>query len=137
METRDAIFGRRSIRKYLDKPIEQEVLQDIIEGAMMAPSAVNVQPWYFVAVKSDDQMQKLREIYKEISKKTRPTLEQRFPNNPSVISETLGILSSLGNADVCVLVFLLKPSDEIDMTLLQSTSAAIEKLCLMAYDKGI
>lgn len=137
METRDAIFGRRSIRKYLEKPIELEVLQDIIEGALMAPSATNTQPWYFLAVKSDEQMEKLRRIFKKISEKTKVELEQRFSNNPEVISETLVFLRSLGNANVCVLVFLLKPSDEINLTSLQSTSAAIENLCLMAYDKGI
>jgi nitroreductase len=137
METREAIFGRRSIRKYLDKPIEPEVLQDILAGAMMAPSAVNNQPWYFLAVQSDEQMKKLRGIFKEVSEKTKVLLEKRFPNNPEVISETLGFLTGLGDAQVCVLVFLLKPSEDYETIAVQSTSAAIENLCLMAYDKGI
>ncbi|WP_061214638.1 nitroreductase family protein [Syntrophomonas wolfei] len=137
METREAIFGRRSIRKYLDKPIEPEVLQDILEGAVMAPSAVNNQPWYFLAIQSQEQMEKLRGIFQEVSVKTRAVLEKRFPNNPEVVSETLGFLTGLGNARVCVLVFLLKPSKDYDIIAVESTSAAIQNLCLMAYDKGI
>lgn len=137
METRDAILGRRSIRKYLDKPIEPDVLQDIIEGALMAPSAVNNQPWYLVAVRSDAQMEKLKEIFKDVSVDIKVVLEKRFPNNPEVISETLGFLRGLGNARVCVLVFLLKPSEDYDIIAVQSSSAAIENLCLMAYDQGI
>jgi len=137
METREAIFGRRSIRKYLDKPIEPEVLQDILEGAVMAPSAVNNQPWYFLAIQSQEQMEKLRGIFQEVSVKTRAVLEKRFPNNPEVVSETLGFLTSLGNARVCVLVFLLKPSKDYDIIAVESTSAAIQNLCLVAYDKGI
>ncbi|PKM76462.1 MAG: nitroreductase [Firmicutes bacterium HGW-Firmicutes-15] len=137
METREAVFGRRSIRKYLDKHIELEVLQDILEGAIMAPSAVNNQPWYFLAIQSDEQMQKLRGIFKEVSEKSKAVLEERFPNNPEVISETLGFLTGLGDAKVCVLVFLLKPSADYDIIAVQSVSAAIENLCLMAYDKGI
>jgi len=43
----------------------------------------------------------------------------------------------MGNAKVCVLVFLLKPGDEYEVTLVESTAAAIQNLCLMAYDKGI
>jgi nitroreductase len=137
METREAVYGRRSIRKYLDQAIEPAVLQEILEGAMMAPSGVNTQPWYFLAVRSDEQMAKLREIFVEISAKDKPLLEERFPNNPEVVAETLGFLSGLGNAQVCVLVFLLKPSEDYDVVNVESTSAAIQNLCLMAYDQGI
>jgi nitroreductase len=137
METRDALYGRRSIRKYVDKPIAQDVLQEIIEGAIMAPSAVNNQPWYFLAISSNQQMEKLRGIFLEVSEKTKGILEERFPNNPEVVSETLGFLTGLGGAKVCVLVFLLKPSEDYELTAVQSTSAAIENLCLIAYDKGI
>jgi nitroreductase len=137
VETREAIFGRRSVRKYLDKPIEKEVLQDIIEGALMAPSGVNTQPWYFVAIHSDEGMEKLRRIFQEISEKSRQFLEVRFPNNPEVVSETVGFLKSLGNAKACVLAFLLKPGAENNINNIQSTSAALQNLCLMAYDKGL
>ncbi|MDD2620141.1 MAG: nitroreductase family protein [Syntrophomonadaceae bacterium] len=137
METREAVFGRRSIRKYLDKPIEPEVLQYILEGAVMAPSAVNNQPWYFLAVQSQEQMEKLRGIFQEVSVNVKAALEKRFPNNPEVISETLGFLTGLGDAQVCVLVFLIKPSEDYDIIAVQSTSAAIENLCLMAFDRGI
>lgn len=137
METRDAVFRRRSIRKYLDKQIEQEVLQDIVDGAMMAPSATNTQPWYLVVVKSKEQMEKLRGIFKDISGKLRVDLEKTFPNNPEVVSETMGFLSSLGNADSCVLAFLNKPGQETNIAYVESVSAALENLCLMAYDKGI
>jgi len=137
METKDAILGRRSIRKYLDKPIEPDVLQDIIEGALMAPSAVNNQPWYFVVVQSAVQMEKLKEIFQDISLCNKPNLEKRFPNHPEVVSETLGFLAGLGNVSVCVLVFLLKPSEDYDIVAVQSVSAAIENLCIMAYNQGI
>jgi nitroreductase len=137
METRDAVWGRRSIRKYLDKPITMEILRDIIEGANMAPSAVNNQPWYFLAIQSHDQLEKLRNFFQEVSVKIRTVLEERFPNNPEVISETLGFLTGLGGAQVCVLVFMLKPSEDYNIVAVQSVSAAIENLCLMAYDKGI
>lgn len=41
----EAIFQRRSVRGFLDKPIPQEVLQDVFELAQRAPSNCNVQPW--------------------------------------------------------------------------------------------
>lgn len=137
METRDAIFGRRSIRKYTDQPITMEVLEEILEAALMAPSGNNTQPWYFLAVRSDDQMARLRSIFAEISVEIKEDLEQLFPRNPEVVAETRGYLKGLGDARVCILVFLLKPAREFDITLVESTAAAIQNLCLMAYDRGL
>ena len=47
----DAIQYRRSIRKYDDKPVSDEDLQRILQAAMMAPSAMNAQPWHFLIIR--------------------------------------------------------------------------------------
>ena len=43
----NSIFKRRSIRKYLDKEVEQEKVDLLLKAAMNAPSAGNQQPWEF------------------------------------------------------------------------------------------
>ena len=50
METLDAIFTRRSIRKFKDKKISKDVLDDILKAGMYAPSAYNEQPWQFIVI---------------------------------------------------------------------------------------
>ncbi|MDD4955523.1 MAG: nitroreductase family protein [Candidatus Omnitrophica bacterium] len=50
MNVFDAIKKRRSIRGYLDKPVEKDKLSEIIEAARLAPSASNRQEWRFVVV---------------------------------------------------------------------------------------
>ncbi len=50
MEAMEAILGRRSIRKYLDKPVTDAELKRLLEAGMAAPSAHNRQPWHFVVV---------------------------------------------------------------------------------------
>ena len=50
MNTLDAINNRRSIRKYLDKPVEFEKLTVILDAASKAPSAGNLQDWKFILV---------------------------------------------------------------------------------------
>ena len=57
----DAIFERMSIRKYEDRPVEQEKIEKLLRAAMAAPSAVNQQPWEFYVVKN-------RETIVELSK---------------------------------------------------------------------
>lgn len=137
METKEAILGRRSVRKYTDEPVSDEDLKEIIEAALAAPSGINLQPWYFVVVKSEEKLKELSEITGQVFGKFKPVLDKRFERNPEAIEETKDFLNSLGGAKVCILVFLLKPDYEDYTTVVEGTSAAIQNLCLMAYDKGL
>jgi nitroreductase len=50
MTVKELIARRRSIRKYLDKPVEREKILECLEAARLAPSADNVQPWRFLVI---------------------------------------------------------------------------------------
>ena len=41
---------RQSDRAYLDKPVEKDILERILEAGRLAPSACNAQPWKFIVV---------------------------------------------------------------------------------------
>lgn len=56
------IKTRRSIRKYIDKPIADNIIDDILDCARLAPSANNKQPWLFVVVKNKDLKAQISEI---------------------------------------------------------------------------
>ncbi|HUW92759.1 MAG TPA: nitroreductase family protein [Bacteroidales bacterium] len=46
-----ALMGRRqSERRYLDKPVEKEKIERILEAGRLSPSACNGQPWKFIVV---------------------------------------------------------------------------------------
>jgi len=51
MDTIEAILTRRSVRKYEDKPVSDEIVRQLLQAAMAAPSAANEQPWQFVVIK--------------------------------------------------------------------------------------
>ena len=55
----NSIFHRVSIRKYEDRPVEQEKLLQILKAGMQAPSACNQQPWEFYVVTDKEMIQKL------------------------------------------------------------------------------
>src|SRR5512136_1430074 len=44
------VFERRSVRRYLDKPVPRETVTTCLEAARLAPSATNVQPWRFIVI---------------------------------------------------------------------------------------
>ncbi|OGW53186.1 MAG: nitroreductase [Nitrospirae bacterium RBG_19FT_COMBO_55_12] len=62
MELFEAIKTRRSIRKYLDKPIEGEKLQTVLEAVRQAPSWANMQCWRMVVVKEKTTKEKISEL---------------------------------------------------------------------------
>ncbi|HEY6838453.1 MAG TPA: nitroreductase family protein [Geobacteraceae bacterium] len=50
MDALEAILTRRSVRRYTDEPIAAELLDELLNAAMHAPSAGNEEPWHFVVV---------------------------------------------------------------------------------------
>ena len=136
MDTREALMTRRSIRRYKNDPIPEADLKEILEAGLAAPSAINLQHWYFVAVQSPDALE-VKAIMGGVVEKFTPVLEQRFARNPEQVGITNKFLSTLGGAPVCVLVFLLKPDYPDRDGAMQSVSAAIENVLLAAWDKGI
>ncbi len=51
MELHESIKKRRSIRRFIDKTIPEEVLTRILDAGRLAPSAVNLQPWRFLVIR--------------------------------------------------------------------------------------
>ncbi len=50
MKFLDLVQTRQSDRAYLDKPVETDKLDRILEAARLAPSACNAQPWKLIVV---------------------------------------------------------------------------------------
>lgn len=57
----EAIFHRTSIRKYQDRPVEPEKIEQLLRAAMAAPSAGNQQPWEFYIVTDREKLIALSE----------------------------------------------------------------------------
>lgn len=61
MKVFEAIQNRRSIRKYEDKDVPEDVLEKVLDAARWAPSWANTQCWRFVVVRDEDTRGKLAE----------------------------------------------------------------------------
>ena len=139
MDIKEIIATRRSVRRYKPDKISREDLQEIVEAALMAPSSVNYQPWYFVVLQDEAALAEATDIMKIATERLRPDLEERFSEHPEVVAATTRFISSLGSAPACVLAFQYKdtypPQQFVPVT--ESVAAAIENLILMAWSKGI
>jgi len=63
MDAITAIKTRRSIRKYKDKPVPDDVIDQLLEAGMMAPSAGNEQPWQFIVIKDREILDKVPTVH--------------------------------------------------------------------------
>jgi nitroreductase len=68
------ILTRRSIRRYLRRPVPRGILERIIEAGSYAPSARNSQPWHFTVVAAPERIARVTEELK--------AAVLRMPQNP-------------------------------------------------------
>ena len=83
-----SIMARRSIRKYLDKPVEHEKLEAIVKCGINAPSGMNRQPWIIRVVEDQKLITDATEIYKQENAeqvKRDKDFKNMFRNAPNLI----------------------------------------------------
>ncbi|OPY28227.1 MAG: nitroreductase A [Methanocella sp. PtaU1.Bin125] len=59
MELIDVIKSRRSVRKYKDRPISAEIIDELLDCARLAPTAINIQPWLIGCVTDKTLLEQL------------------------------------------------------------------------------
>lgn len=62
MDALTAIGVRRSVRKFLKKPVPPKVLEKIVDAAHLAPTARNEQPWEFVVVTDRERLKQVADL---------------------------------------------------------------------------
>jgi nitroreductase len=65
MELMDAIYHRRAARAFTDRPVERAVVDQLLEAAVQAPNALNLQPWAFILVQEPELIADLGRRAKE------------------------------------------------------------------------
>jgi nitroreductase len=65
MQTLDAIQNRRAVRDFTDTPVPRAVIERLIDTAILAPSAINLQPWAFAPLSNREQIAELGARIKE------------------------------------------------------------------------
>ena len=131
MNTIEAIAQRRSIRRFKNTPIPDEVIVKILNAAVQAPSGKNRQPWRFVVVKQDKRPEMIRIMREAID---------RVKRKGGDIGSSERTANSMEQAPVTIFVFnpyaegKKRTSNVVDT---QSVGAAIQNMLLAAQELGI
>ena len=111
MDVIQAIHGRRSIRKYSDQGVPEEVVREVLGAAMAAPSAGNQQPWHFITVTDRAVMAAIQKIHPHAG--------------------------ALDTAPVAIVVCADERLEKYKGFWVQDCSAATQNLMLAAYARGL
>ncbi|MBR6098952.1 nitroreductase family protein [bacterium] len=107
----NVIFRRRSIRRFFDKPVEQEKLERILRAGMQAPSAHNNQRWEFIVITEQDKKDAV-----------------------SKMSPWAGMVA---NAPVSIVVLGKHNDEELNKWFAQDLGACTENILLQIAEEGL
>ena len=60
MELKEVLLKRRSVRKFTDEPVSDEMIEELLHAAMSGPSACNKKPWEFYVVTNEQKLEELK-----------------------------------------------------------------------------
>lgn len=107
----NAILSRRSIRKYKDIKVSEEIVEYLLKCGMSAPSAGNEKPWEFIVLRDKEVMKKITEVH---------------PYSKMLL-----------NTDVAIVVCGDESKEKFKGFWVQDCSAATENILLAAEEKEL
>ncbi|MDF2819571.1 MAG: nitroreductase family protein [Clostridiales bacterium] len=107
----DVILNRKSIRKYKDIKISDEIVEDLLKAGMAAPSAGNEQPWEYIVLRDKELMEKITKVH---------------PYSQMLL-----------NTDVAIVVCGDETKEKYKGFWVQDCSASTQNILLTAEDKGL
>lgn len=135
METYQAIKARKSIRKFKDDPISEDVLKKILYAGTLAPSGKNKQPWKFYIVQGDMRQQMAHEMENGIARLEAMGIPTGSAKHSLKIMKqapaTVFVFNPTGKHPLSDRDTLESYTDVVDI---QSVGAAIQNMCLAAVD---
>jgi nitroreductase len=118
------IKGRRSIRRFQDKPIPEKDLQEILEAVQWSPSWANTQCWEIVLVKNREMKERLNEALSV----TNPA-KKGLPDAPVVLA-LCGKVRSSG-------YYKGEASTKLGDWYMFDLGIATQSVCLAAHNLGL
>jgi nitroreductase len=136
MDFYEVVAKRRSVRKFMEKPIPEEVLIKVLEAGRWAPSAGNSQPWHFIIITDANVKGKIAKICTEFSRKA---WAEFTPQTSRYLAARGGSWDKSGMAKIPVLVAVCYsvPKRMREELILGSAWCAVQNILLAATAEGL
>ena len=117
MELSQVMEERRSVRHYNDKKLDQKIVEDILNYAILSPSAHNRQPWHFIVIENQGLKKEIGDL-----------LQSKMGDIAQVTSNVIR------ESQVLILVFADITEEIMNIV---SVGACIENMILRARDLDV
>ena len=130
MDLSQAITGRRAVREYLGQAVDEKLIRELINAAILAPSAMNQQPWTFTVVRDQS-------VLDRISREAKSHMLAAMPAGPhsdhfrSLLADPK--FHIFYHAPALILISAVEQSPWV----LEDCALAAENLMLAAYAAGL
>lgn len=141
---KDAIYNRRSTRKYTEEPLPRHLIEQIIDAGRVAPSAKNCQPWKYLVYSGEAKNRVLSVMKAGIENEEAAP---RLPLSAYGIPDAKNTLRIMENAPAVIFVFNTNGkspfaqlnADErfTEMNDLLSIGASIENMLIKAEELNV
>lgn len=141
----NAIYTRRSIRKFQDKSVSRELIETVLQAGSAAPSAKNRQPWKCIVLGNQSKEEFLDAMEQGIDREENACA--RLPKSRSGLPDAKNTLRIMREAPVLIVVintngkspFTALDTDERFTEICDTLSigAFIENMLLQAQELGL
>ena len=139
------VCERRSIRAFLDTPVERQDIEEILQSATLAPSSKNRQPWKFIVVQGAAKDKMLDAFRTGIAREESG--DALLPQSKKYIEGAKHTVRIMAQAPAVILALNplgkgaladLTPEERVyEICNIQSLSAAVQNMLLAATEKGL
>lgn len=152
---KEIVHGRRSVRKFADRPVPVEEIQEILDCARYAPSDTNSQTWEFIAVVNRDKIKEIEELtWEALREKAAEAEAKGLEKEAKMLTRSFGPYATAFSDAPVLLVCLATPYqskfrekifDPIDLAPesvweedgIKSSCLASQNLMLAAHVRGL
>jgi nitroreductase len=136
MDFHEVVLKRRSVRRFKEDKVPENVLDRILEAARWAPSGANLQPWKFIAVTRSETKARIADTCTEYSKEVWKSFT---PETARLLSSRGGTWNKSHMKNIPILLAVsYKVTDELTSEIaLASTWTAIQNVLLAATNENL
>lgn len=140
----ELIAGRRSVRRYQERPVGRELIERVLEAGRWAPSPHGRQPWRFAVLTRPEPKRRLADAMGDewrrqlgFDGQDQATIEARLRGSHArILSAPALIIPCLYLGDLDVYPDPDRNAAEATMAV-QSLGCAVQNMLLMAYHLGL
>ena len=133
----EAIHSQRAIRHFKPDPVPEELIRQVLEAAIRAPSGGNSQPWAFLVITDTDLRRQIATFYKRYWDEAFGSPAAAGTVSTSVLVSATHLANHMSEVPVLILACLRHGGGPISITRGSSIYPAVQNLMLAARGLGL